>query len=84
MIYLLTAIGLSPGGKKRKEKYLSYIGNPSGCGGLGVACWPLVPKFAGSNPVAAVGFLRTKKSLGEVKPSVPCPRFAACKRFLMA
>ena len=26
----------------------------------GVACWPLVPKFAGSNPAEAVGFLRTK------------------------
>jgi hypothetical protein len=26
----------------------------SGFGGLGVACWPLVPKFAGSNPVEAV------------------------------
>jgi len=25
-------------------------------GGLGVACWPLVPKFAGSNPAEAVGF----------------------------
>ena len=23
-------------------------------GGLGVACWPLVPKFAGSNPAEAV------------------------------
>ena len=30
--------------------------------GLGVACWPLVPKFAGSNPAEAVGFLREKKS----------------------
>jgi len=30
-------------------------------GGLGVACWPLVPKFAGSNPAGAVGFLRAKK-----------------------
>ena len=29
--------------------------------GLGVACWPLVPKFAGSNPAEAVGFLRRKK-----------------------
>jgi len=28
-----------------------------GFGGLGVACWPLVPKFAGSNPAEAVGFL---------------------------
>jgi hypothetical protein len=24
-----------------------------GFGGLGVACWPLVPKFAGSNPAEA-------------------------------
>ena len=34
----------------------------SGFGGLGVACWPLVPKFAGSDPAEAVGFLRAKKS----------------------
>ena len=33
-----------------------------GFGGLGVACWPLVPKFAGSNPAEAVGFLGVKKS----------------------
>jgi hypothetical protein len=31
----------------------------SGFGGLEVACWPLVPEFAGSNPAEAVG----KKSL---------------------
>jgi hypothetical protein len=37
----------------------------------------MVPKFAGSNPAEAVGFLRAKKYLstpffgGEVKPSVP-------------
>ena len=29
-------------------------------GGLGVACWPLVPKLAGSNPTEAVGFLGRK------------------------
>ena len=29
-------------------------------GGLGVLCWPLVPKFAGSNPAEAVGFLGRK------------------------
>ena len=34
----------------------------SGFGGLGVVCWPLVPKFTGSNPGEAVGFLRAKKS----------------------
>ena len=49
----------------------------NGFGGLGVACWPLVPKFAGSNPAEAVGFLG-----GEVKPSVPCRKFVACKRSL--
>ena len=34
----------------------------SGFGGLEVACWPLVPKFVGSNPAEAVGFFREKKS----------------------
>ena len=60
----------------------------SGFGGLEVACWSLVPKFAVSNPAEAVRFLRAKKILStpsfgrEVKPSVPCRRFAACKRTL--
>ena len=31
-------------------------------GGLEVACWPLVPKFEGSNPAETVGFFRAKKS----------------------
>ena len=34
----------------------------SGFGGLEVACWPLVPKFAGSNPAEAVGFFMGEKS----------------------
>jgi hypothetical protein len=34
----------------------------SGFGGLEDVCWPLVPKFAGSNPAEAVGFFRAKKS----------------------
>jgi hypothetical protein len=34
----------------------------SGFGGLEVACWPLVPKFAGSNTAEAVGYFRAKKS----------------------
>ena len=58
----------------------------SGFGGLGVACWPLVPKFAGSNPAEAVvkgeKILSTPSFGGEVKPSVPCRRFAASKRSL--
>ena len=32
----------------------------SGFGGLGVVCWPLVPKFVGSNLAEAVGFLGRK------------------------
>ena len=61
--------------------------NGSGFGRLGVACWPLVPKFAGSNPAEAVGFLgrkilSTPSFGGEVKPSVPCRRFGTCKRSL--
>ena len=39
-----------------------YVCIYDGFGGLGVACCPLVPKFAGSNPAEAVGFLRAKKS----------------------
>ena len=34
----------------------------NGFGGVAVACWPLVPKFAGSNPAEAVGFFRVKKT----------------------
>jgi hypothetical protein len=47
-----------------------------------------LPKFAGSNPAKAVRIFQGKKILstpsfrGEVKPSVPCRRFAACKRSL--
>ena len=44
------------------HKFLFYNKFTSGFGGLGVACWPLVPKFAGSNPAEAVGFLGAKKS----------------------
>jgi hypothetical protein len=40
----------------------SLMSGTSGFGGLGVACWPLVPKFASSNAAEAVGFLRAKKS----------------------
>ena len=38
---------------------LHYLMN-SGFGGLVGACWPLVPKFAASNPAEAVGFLGRK------------------------
>jgi len=59
----------------------------SGFGGLEVACWALVPKFAGSHPAKAIGFLGQKFFStsflgGEVKPSVPCRSFTTCKRSL--
>jgi hypothetical protein len=34
----------------------------SGFGGAEVACWPLIPKFAGSNTAEAVGFLKGDKN----------------------
>ena len=44
----------------QNHEFSSYVTQISGFGGLGVACWPLVPKFAGSNPAEAVGFLGRK------------------------
>jgi len=40
----------------------SITESDSGFGGLDVACWPLVPKFAGSHPAEAFGLLGRKKS----------------------
>jgi hypothetical protein len=37
------------------------MSHKNGFGCLELACWPLVPKFAGSNPAEAVGFLKAKK-----------------------
>ena len=67
-----------------------YIYTKSGFGGLEVACWPSVPKFAGLNLAEVVGIFKgenipsTPSFGGEVKPSVPCRSFTACKRFLKA
>jgi hypothetical protein len=69
--------------------YLTYLGPTLSCfGGLGVACCLYIPKFVGSNPAGAVRIFQGEKILsassfrGEVKPSVPCRQFAACKRSL--
>ena len=57
-------------------------------GGLEVACWPLVPKFAGFTPGRSRQIFRAKKILStpsfgrKVKPSVPCRSFTPCKRSL--
>ena len=73
--------------KGRANKFMISIFHLeiSGFGGLEVACWPLVPKFAGSNPAEAVGFFGRKIHSapffgGEVNTSVPCRKFTACKR----
>ena len=52
-----------PINKKFKFFYfVLHINYSSGFGGLEVACWPLVPDFAGSNPAETVGFLGRKNS----------------------
>ena len=43
-----------------KQKECLLFSALSGFGGLEVACWPLVPKFAGSHPAEAVGILGRK------------------------
>jgi hypothetical protein len=57
----------------------------SGFGDLDVACWPLVPKFASSNPTETVGFLgRTNPQHAFLrrggKAVCPMSCFTACKR----
>ena len=42
------------------EQGVKIMSSLSGFGGLEVACWSLVPKFAGSNPAEAVEFFREK------------------------
>jgi hypothetical protein len=49
-----------------------------------VECLPLDSKFLFSNPAEDDGFLSVTSFGGEVKPSVPCRRFTACKRTLRA
>jgi hypothetical protein len=56
-------------------------------GGLEVVCWPLEPKFRGFKPGRSSRIFQGEKKIlstpsfgSEVKPSVPCRRFTACKR----
>jgi hypothetical protein len=67
----------------KNERYFAFTVSIilSGFGGLEVACWPLIPKFAGLKPKDFSGrnILSMPSFGGEVKPSVPCRRFAACK-----
>ena len=47
-------------GRKQATATEDFDVHISGFGGLEVVCWPLVPKFAGSNPAEAVGFFGRK------------------------
>jgi len=70
-----------------EDMHLVTVGR-GGFGGLEVACWPLVPQVRGFTPVRSRRICMTKKILstpsfgGEVKPSVPCRSFTACKTSL--
>jgi hypothetical protein len=63
---------------------ISYTFLALGAWDSSLACWPLVLKFAGSNPAEAFGFFSGEKFLSvpsfgrEVKLCAPCLRFAAC------
>ena len=60
MIMILSHIfWLENASSERNVEIMIFI---RGYGGLEVACWPLVPKFVGSNPAEAIGFFRAKKS----------------------
>ena len=49
-------------GFKGLKIHSNVISQFSGFGGLEVACWPLVPKLAGSHPAEAIVFLGRKKN----------------------
>ena len=67
---------------------LWYVTIPSGFGGLGVSVLAFGTQVRGFKPGRICRIFKGKKILstpsfgGEVKPSVPCRRFAACKRSL--
>ena len=66
---------------RRDLFFLLFVWLASDFSGLGVAFWPIVPKFTDSNPGRSHQIFKGKKFLstpsfrGEVKPSVPCRRF---------
>jgi len=80
--------GQGVGGAVKCIFVLGAVMCQDGFGGLGIACWPLVPKVRGFKPDRSRRIFKGKKILstpsfgGEVKPSVSCRRFAACKRSL--
>jgi hypothetical protein len=75
----------TPDHRHRHLKYMFLWDFISGFGGLEVACWPLVPKFVGSNPAEAVAFFGRKNPQHAFlrRGSIAvCPMscFTACKR----
>jgi hypothetical protein len=67
-----------------KTEQLAASAAGSVFGGLEVACWPLVLKFAGSHPAKAVGFLGRNKSSARLplhfSPTVPPSTTGCLKR----
>ena len=49
--------------RAQRKSCLSTSLSRIGFGSLEVACWPLVPKFAGLNPAGTVGSFRAKKKI---------------------
>jgi hypothetical protein len=67
------------------RKFIILYNLKSGFGGLEVACWPLIPKFAGSNLAEAVEFFGRKIPQHAFlrrgsKAVCPMSCFTACKR----
>jgi hypothetical protein len=61
-MYVRVPAATAPGCTAAYRLYNKYTLVLSGLSGLEVACWPLEPKFAGSNPAEAVRFFGAKKS----------------------
>jgi hypothetical protein len=66
-------------------QFVNLVCTKSGFGGLEVACWPFVLKFAGSNQAEAVGFFGRKipqHAFLQRGSKTVCPMscFTACKR----
>jgi len=64
-----------PGKAQKRKFFLSWCfpnillehggntkGSQSGFGGADIVCWPLIPKFVGTNPAQAIGFLKGDKN----------------------
>ena len=84
VLFVISILQFSFSYDNEKENW-RILTNKSGFSGHGVACWPLVRGFKPSRSrriFKGEKILSTPSFGGEVKPSVPCRRFTACKRTL--